>query len=170
MHRVSPLIFSESGTSQLEGVSSFEERIIPTQGGRVLHAIKKNSDGFDGFAEAYFSDPGQGVLRGWKKHHEMTLNIVVPVGKISFWLAEDLEGTPDLRQIYFTEIDGKIRNVRMTVKPGVWMAFRGAIGRDSMLLNFANIIHRPDEVESQAISEVAANDILVQTRTILEIE
>ena len=59
-------------------------RIIGVKGGDVLHAMKDTDDGFSGFGEAYFSSIEKGCIKGWKKHTNMTLNIVVPVGVIKF--------------------------------------------------------------------------------------
>ena len=36
--------------------------------GTVMHAIKKNSNGFAGFGEAYFSTVNFNNIKGWKKH------------------------------------------------------------------------------------------------------
>ena len=52
--------------------------------GDIFHAIKKSDVGFFGFGEAYFSTVNQGDIKGWKKHKEMILNLVVPVGEIEF--------------------------------------------------------------------------------------
>ena len=54
--------------------------------GDIFHAMKKTSDGYEGFGEAYFSTIPKGTVKPWKKHKLMTLNIIVPVGKIKFVL------------------------------------------------------------------------------------
>ena len=63
--------------------------IIRTPGGDVLHAMKNNSPGFDNFGEAYFSEIQPNVIKGWKRHRNMTLNLVVPIGKVQFVLFDD---------------------------------------------------------------------------------
>ena len=51
--------------------------------GDIFHAMKVSDDGFIGFGEAYFSTINKDVIKGWKKHTEMTLNLVVEQVKLS---------------------------------------------------------------------------------------
>ena len=62
---------------------------IQTSGGSVLHALKSSETNFVGFEEAYFSVVNYAMIRGWKKHNEMTSNIIVPVGSIKFVLFDE---------------------------------------------------------------------------------
>ena len=55
-------------------------RRIATPNGDVLHGMKASDPGYNGFAEAYFSMVLQGAVKGWKRHFEMTLNLVCIVG------------------------------------------------------------------------------------------
>ena len=57
---------------------------IPTVGGDVMHALKYSDNGFNGFGEVYFSWVERGAIKAWKCHQKMTLNLVVPLGEISF--------------------------------------------------------------------------------------
>ena len=58
--------------------------IIDTPGGNVMHAMKGSDPGFVKFGEAYFSKVNPFEIKAWKRHKEMTLNLVVPQGKIRF--------------------------------------------------------------------------------------
>ena len=59
-------------------------KIIPVPGGDVLHAMKYSDKGFTGFGEAYFSTIEPGIIKAWKRHRKMTLNLIVPFGAIRF--------------------------------------------------------------------------------------
>ena len=59
------------------------QKIIRTDGGDVLHGLKKNDDNFYGFGEAYFSTINYGEIKGWKRHSEMVLNILCLLEKLS---------------------------------------------------------------------------------------
>ena len=59
-------------------------RRITTDGGDVMHALKKSDIGYNGFGEVYFSWVEQGAIKAWKCHQRMTLNLVVPVGEVHF--------------------------------------------------------------------------------------
>ena len=57
---------------------------ISTYGGDIMHAFKSSDNGFNAFWEAYFSWINEGVIKAWKCHQIMTLNLVVPLGEIRF--------------------------------------------------------------------------------------
>ena len=114
--------------------------------GDVFHAIKKSDMGFTGFGEAYFSTVHAGDIKPWKKHIRMTLNLIVPVGKIRFVLYDDRALSLTLGEKMSVEI-GLENYQRLTVPPGVWMAFEGLGEGLNLLLNVADMEHDPDEVE-----------------------
>lgn len=115
--------------------------------GDIFHAMKKSDDGFEGFGEAYFSTVAQGEIKGWKKHTEMTLNIVVPLGEIEFVVYD--EGSKE----FFSAKLSKDNYQRLTVKPNLYMAFRG-VGEYNMLLNLASIEHDPSEAVNKELSDI----------------
>ena len=55
---------------------------IDTNGGNVLHYLKSTDEGFNQFGEVYFSWINKNAIKAWKKHTKMTLNLVVPFGKV----------------------------------------------------------------------------------------
>ena len=57
---------------------------IKTEGGDVMHALKKSDHRYNGFGEVYFSWVKQGAIKAWKCHQRMTLNLVVPMGEVRF--------------------------------------------------------------------------------------
>lgn len=115
--------------------------------GNIFHAMKESDTGFDGFGEAYFSTVNQNDIKGWKKHTKMTLNLVVPIGEIEFVIYDEK------RKEFFTTILSHKNYQRLTVKPGLWMAFRG-VGTYNMLLNLANIEHDPSEAVNINLNEI----------------
>lgn len=107
--------------------------------GDVFHGLKANEDSFKGFGEAYFSTVHPGVTKGWKRHREMTLNLIVPAGTIEFHVrSEDGANGESIRL-------GEPCYARLTVPPGVWMAFTGIGDGLNLLLNVASIPHDPEE-------------------------
>ena len=61
-----------------------EEKIINHEKGNIFHIIKKDSSGYNGFGEAYISSVNANSIKGWKMHKQMTLNLLVILGKIRF--------------------------------------------------------------------------------------
>ncbi len=127
------------------GVSFYKERIISNPKGDIFHIIKKSSDGFKGFGEAYFTTIHQGVVKGWKRHFKMTLNLAVPVGEVEFVVYNETE--------FETYTLSASNYGRITIEPNLWVAFRG-IGEDNLIINIANISHSPDEAENRELEEI----------------
>ncbi len=115
--------------------------------GDIFHAMKKSDIGFDGFGEAYFSTINQNDIKGWKKHTKMTLNIVVPVGNIEFVVYD--ENSKEFFSIKLSHNNYQ----RLTIKAGLWMAFKG-LDKYNMLLNLASIEHDPNEAINIGIEEI----------------
>lgn len=116
--------------------------------GDIFHAMKKSDTGFSGFGEAYFSTINKDDTKGWKKHLKMTLNLVVTFGAIEFVVYD--ENTKE----FFTVILSHENYKRLTVQPGLWVAFRG-VGDSNMLLNLANLEHDPSEAINIDLSEIS---------------
>jgi dTDP-4-dehydrorhamnose 3,5-epimerase len=122
-------------------------RIIPGSSGDVMHALKQHENSFHGFGEAYFSIVQHQAVKGWKKHHRMILNLIVPSGAIRFVLYDDRPESKDFKTIREFVLS-KENYQRLTVPAGVWMAFQGVSDQLNMLLNIASIPHDPTEAET----------------------
>ena len=130
----------------IEGVELSPLKIIRGDSGDVLHAIKRTDSSFQGFGEAYFSTVNQGAIKAWKRHHKMTLNLVVPYGEIKFVLYDDrLDSATNGDS---NELILSLQNYqRLTVPPMVWLGFKGMGNGLNMLMNVSNIPHDPDEYD-----------------------
>ena len=128
--------------------------IIDTPGGNIMHAMKEIDEGYSGYGEAYFSKVDAGYIKAWKRHKEMTLNIIVPIGKIRFVLFDDRVGqVKEFQEIILSNDNYS----RLTVPPMIWMGFQGLHSDESILLNIANIKHNPEESETRNIEEIEFN-------------
>jgi len=136
----------------IEGVKVTPLKIIETDGGNVMHAMKNSDPGFTGYGEAYFSIIEPGKIKAWKKHKKMTLNLVVPVGEIQFVIYDDRnsEEEGDFQNIVLS----RTNYCRLTVPPGVWMGFMGLSETNAILLNIADIPHDPNEVDRKNIDDI----------------
>jgi len=123
----------------MDGVTLTPLKQITHPKGDIFHAMKASDDGFSGFGEAYFSTVNQGEVKGWKKHTEMTLNLVVVIGEIEFVVYDD-------NSFYSVKLS-KNNYQRLTVEPGLWLAFKG-VSAENMLLNLASIEHNTNESEN----------------------
>ena len=73
----------------LDGIIKTKQKIIVADSGSVLHGMKKTDVGYNKFGEVYFSSVKKDVIKAWKLHKEMTLNLVVPIGEVTFVLFDD---------------------------------------------------------------------------------
>ncbi len=127
------------------GATFTELRRIETSGGEVMKALHCEEPGFKGLGEAYFSRVNPDSIRAWKRHNEMTVNVVVPVGHVRFVVAID-HG--------FEEFDlGPEHDYgRLTVEPGTWFGFKGGT-EGGLVLNLSDIVHRPNEADGRELDE-----------------
>ena len=78
----------------------------------------------------------------------MTLNIIVVKGEIEFVVYDNKS---------FFNVKLSLNNFqRLTVGPGLWLAFRG-LSSDNMLLNLASIEHDPKESENKDLKDFPYN-------------
>lgn len=131
----------------LESITRCELKQISVPGGDVYHAMKRSSAGFKGFGEAYFSFIEKDAIKAWKKHLEMTLNLVVPKGEVLFVFTD---GFGNFRE----EIIGESQYARLSVPARIWFGFKGLSER-SLLLNIADIEHQPQEAERKELNEIS---------------
>ena len=116
--------------------------------GDIYHAMKKSSNGYDGFGEAYFSMIDYAQVRAWKKHKKMISNIIVPEGKVRFVFAD--ENFKKFKKI----IIGRDNYIRLTVPPKIWFGFQGLSKKNNLILNISSIKHDPKEQISENIDNV----------------
>ena len=125
---------------------------ISTPGGDVIHAMKRTDPGYFGCGEVYFSWVEAGVVKAWKCHRCMSLNLVAPLGCIRFVFHQE-GSVPAFR----VEVIGEDRYARLTVPPGFWFGFQGLGEPRSLLMNVADLPHDPEEVLRKSVEEIQYN-------------
>ena len=133
--------------SILSNIVTTQLSTFDADGGRVMHGIKKNDTGYVGLGEVYFSYINPRAVKAWKKHNRMTLNLVVPLGKVRFVFCDPLNDDH-----YRVEDVGEGNYVRLTVPPGIWFGFQGIALHPSLVTNIADLQHDPAEVDRQVVS------------------
>jgi len=141
------------GEINIEGLLLTPLKKIYHPKGDILHGMKKSDQGFVDFGEAYFSTIKYGEVKGWNKHKRMTLNLVVPAGKVAFVVYDDRERTKTRGNFFIVEISVDAYQ-RLTVPPGVWLAFKGKGDGTNLILNVADLEHDPDEVERLNLNQI----------------
>jgi len=127
----------------MEGVVVTLLKQIEDERGKVMHFLRSDWDVYNGFGEVYFSVIKSGKIKGWKKHKEMTQNLVCVTGEIKLVLYDDRNESityGNLREIYIGEQNYNL----ITIPPGIWVSF-ASLNEESVLANCASILHDPAE-------------------------
>jgi len=140
------------GPIKLDDIVITPLKKIKTLGGDVMHIMKRSDIGYADFGEAYFSWISIGAIKAWKRHAQMTMNLVVPVGQVRFVFRcfNDTTGADEFR----VEEIGAARYARITVPPSIWFGFQGLQSPKSLVLNLSNIEHNPNEIERLSLSDI----------------
>ena len=124
--------------------------------GDILHGLKKSDAEYSSFGEAYFSTINNGEIKGWNKHKMMTLNLIVPMGEVTFVIYDEREKSSS-KGIYFRVELSPSNYQRLTVPPELWMAFRGNGSNINLILNVASMEHDSDEIEKLDLEQLDYN-------------
>lgn len=138
----------------IDGVSLHPLKHIQVPKGDIYHALKSTDDDFCGFGEAYFSEIESGMTKGWKRHNRMTLNLVVVSGKIRFVIYDDRSQSPTYGEFQEITLSPDQNYQRLTIAPGLWMAFHGEADNTSMLMDIIPEPHDPTEADKKDLSEL----------------
>ena len=109
--------------------------------------LKRSDPGFAGFGEAYLSSIEQDAVRGWKRHRRLTSNLVVVSGEVRCVLRDD-HGNAACCHL---SPNRDATHARLTVPPGLWLAFGGVAPGVSVMLNLADLEHDPQEAEARPL-------------------
>ena len=117
----------------IEGIIETQLKVIPSVDGNVLHGIRSTDKSFVGFEEAYFSFINKDHVKAWKCHKKMTLNLIVPVGKVKFVFIDNREEPSSFKKIHTFNLSQN-PYTRLTVPPYIWFGFKG-LARQNLILN-----------------------------------
>lgn len=142
------------GAVSLDDILISQLPVLEIKNGNILKIMRKSDSGFSGFGESYFSTITYQSIKGWKLHKQMTMNLVVPVGKVKFVFCLDND---QCNKIFRIEEIGSSNYNRLTVPPGIWFGFQGLAEPNSLVLNISNIEHDENEVRRKNLMEFSFN-------------
>jgi dTDP-4-dehydrorhamnose 3,5-epimerase len=126
----------------IQGVQVIPLRRIPDERGTVLHMLKATDPHFQQFGEIYFSTIYRGVVKGWHKHRDMTLNYACVFGRIKLVLYDDRPTSPtagEVMEIFLGQDDYSLA----IVPPEVWNGFKGLSEPCAIVANCCTQPHDP---------------------------
>lgn len=135
----------------IQGVLFSPVKKINHENGDLFHIIRNFDEGFNGFGEAYISTIKYNEIKAWKRHFQMTANIVVPQGRVKMVIFDDRPES--ITNGIFNEYVLSIENYcRLTIPPNLWYGFQGLSKGINMLINVADIPHNPEEQVNKEVS------------------
>jgi dTDP-4-dehydrorhamnose 3,5-epimerase len=134
------------GANEIDGLKVTPLRRIPDERGAVFHMLRDDSPVFERFGEIYFSTIYPGAIKGWHRHHQMTLNYAVPVGMIKLVCYDDRAESPTNGNLVELHV-GELNYVLVTIPPLVWNGFKGEGVNPALVANCATVHHSPDEID-----------------------
>jgi dTDP-4-dehydrorhamnose 3,5-epimerase len=73
------------------------------------------------------------------------MNIIVPVGEVTFVLFDDRGNSKSVNNFFSVTLSPS-NYYRLTVPPGIWHAFKGHNHDLNLVLDVADMEHQPDEI------------------------
>ena len=140
----------------IEGVILTPLKKIQHPLGDIFLGIKNSDSGFTGFGEAYFSTIKKGKIKGWNRHQKMTLNLLVPMGEVTFVIFDDRQKNNSNGEFFKIKLS-PTNYQRLTIPPGLWIAFKGNEEKINFILNVASIEHDPNEIDRRDLDSVNFN-------------
>lgn len=130
----------------IAGVQVIPLRRIPDERGTIFHMLKCTDPHFRQFGEIYFSTVYPGIIKGWHKHREMTLNYSCIEGRIKLALYDDRADSPtkgELMEVFL----GPDNYSLVIIPPEVWNGFKGLSSPYAILANCCTHPHDPSRSE-----------------------
>jgi len=131
-----------TGREVIEGVSVVPLRRIPDERGTIYHMLRSTDPHFIQFGEIYFSTMYKGVIKGWHKHREMTLNYACVFGRVKVVLYDDREKSPTqgaLMEVFL----GPDNYSLVIIPPEVWNGVKGMSEPFAIVANCCTHPHDP---------------------------
>lgn len=129
----------------IDGALLLDLKVIPTDGGPVMHMLRPSSPLFMGFGELYFSEVFVGAVKAWKQHSLQTQHFSVPVGQLKVVLFDDREGSGTKGKVVELVLGRPDTYRLLRIPPLVWYGFTAVGTSPALICNCADIPHDPAE-------------------------
>ena len=131
---------SETGT--IDGVQVIPLRRIPDERGTIYHMLRSDDPHFVQFGEIYFTSVYAGVVKGWHKHRDMTLNYACIFGRVKLALYDDRPDSATVGALMEVFL-GPDQHSLVTIAPGIWTGFKGMTEPFAIVANCCTHPHDP---------------------------
>ena len=130
----------DAGT--IDSVQIIPLRRIPDERGTIYHMLRSDDPHFSQFGEIYFSTVYAGVVKGWHKHREMTLNYACIFGRVKLVLYDDRRDSSTAGNVLEVFL-GPDNYSLVIIPPGIWVGFKGMSDPFAIVANCCTHAHDP---------------------------
>lgn len=126
----------------IAGVQIVPLQRIPDERGTIYHMLKCTDPHFVQFGEVYFSTAYKGIIKGWHRHRDMTLNYACVFGRIKLVLYDDRESSAtrgELMEIFL----GPDQYSLVVIPPEIWNGYKGMSAPYAIVANCCTHPHDP---------------------------
>ena len=126
----------------IDGLLRVPLRRIPDERGTIMHMLRADDPHFLQFGEIYFTTVYEGVVKGWHKHREMTLNYACVFGRIKLVVYDDRPESPTggvAEEIFLGPDDHSL----VVIPPDLWTGFKGMTRPFAIVANCCTHAHDP---------------------------
>jgi dTDP-4-dehydrorhamnose 3,5-epimerase len=134
-----------AGPGMIAGVEVVPLRRIPDERGTIYHMLRRDDPHFREFGEIYFTSIYRGVVKGWHRHSEMTINYACIAGRIKLVLFDDRPGS-STRGTLMERFLGPDEYSLVVIPPGLWVGMKG-MSEVALVANCATKPHDPSDTE-----------------------
>jgi dTDP-4-dehydrorhamnose 3,5-epimerase len=120
-------------------------RRIPDERGTIYHMLRRTDPHFIEFGEIYFTSVYRGVVKGWHRHRDVTLNYACISGRIKLVLYDDRADSAT-RGGLIERFLGPDDYSLVVIPPGIWTGMKG-MSDLSLVANCATHPHDPSRTE-----------------------
>jgi dTDP-4-dehydrorhamnose 3,5-epimerase len=126
----------------IDGVKVIPLRRIPDERGTIFHMLKATDPHFERFGEIYFATAFEGIVKGWHRHREMTLNYACVFGRVKLVIYDDRDGSPT-RGAVMEIFLGPDNHSLVSIPPELWNGYKAMSAPFAMIANCCTHPHDP---------------------------
>lgn len=126
----------------IDGLLRIPLRRIPDERGTIMHMLRADDAHFIQFGEIYFTTVYRGVVKGWHRHCEMTLNYACVFGRVKLVVYDDRPESPTrgtVEEIFLGPDDYSL----VVIPPELWSGFKGMTTPLAIVANCCTHGHDP---------------------------
>ena len=126
----------------IDGVQVIPLTRIPDERGTIHHMLRRTDPHFQEFGEIYFSTIYRGIVKGWHRHREMTLNYACIFGRIKLVIYDGRQDSATVGSVQEVFL-GPDHYALAIIPPGLWNGFKGMSDPHAIVANCCTHPHDP---------------------------